>query len=58
MEVVSQTDTLGDNSVGESMSVRQGTHSPHELNGKCNTAQTDRSAKEIYPGYNGHTSGH
>ena len=50
-EVVSRTDTSGDSSVGESMSVRQGTHLPSELNDRCNTAQPDRSVKEIYPGY-------
>ena len=51
MEVVSRTDTLGDNSVGESMSLRQGTHSPREPNDNYNTAQADRLVKEIYPGY-------
>ena len=33
------------------MSVEQDTHSPIELNDRCNTAQTDRSMKEICPGY-------
>ena len=51
MEVVSRTDTLGDNSVGESISLRQGTHSHREPNDNYNTAQADRLVKEIYPGY-------
>ena len=37
--------------MGESMSVRQGRHSPSESNDRCNMAQADRSFKEIYPGY-------
>ena len=49
-EVVTQTYTSGDNSVGESTSVRQGTHSPSKSNDRYNMAQTDRSVKEIYPG--------